>query len=224
MYTCPMHPGIPRAEPGRCPDCGLTLVAADGSALARASDRTPSAGDPLKTRFWISLIFTVPVLALAGPVRFIPADAFPEWVGYVPLAFGSAVFFYGGWLFFSGALAELRSRAPGRMTLVALALLALYLYGLSAVVRGADTLLWELSALATLMLLGQWLETKAVQAARAVLPDAAAHLPETAEIVRSRKAQVVAVSALIAGDMVLVQPGGVIPADGMVVVGSWTVD
>ena len=25
MYTCPMHPEVQQAEPGKCPKCGMTL-------------------------------------------------------------------------------------------------------------------------------------------------------------------------------------------------------
>jgi len=27
VYVCPMHPGVRQAQPGRCPTCGMNLVA-----------------------------------------------------------------------------------------------------------------------------------------------------------------------------------------------------
>jgi len=84
-----------------------------------------------RKRFWISLLLTLPILALspglwgmlglAAPLAF-RGDA------YVLFGFSSIVFFYGGWPFLKGFGEELRKRQPGMMTLIAVAISAAYFY------------------------------------------------------------------------------------------------
>src|SRR3712207_9282074 len=72
--------------------------------------------------FWIALILTIPVVVYAEMIQEIlgyRAPIFPgsEWIGPV---LGSIIFWYCGWVFLSGAVAELRNLQPGMMTLVSL--------------------------------------------------------------------------------------------------------
>jgi cation transport ATPase len=83
---------------------------------------------------------------------------------------------------------------------------------------------WELSSLITIMVLGHWLEMRAISQARGALNALAALLPDTAERVNGTEIQTVALSELHAGDVVLVRPGTRVPADGTVVEGSADVD
>jgi Cu2+-exporting ATPase len=79
---------------------------------------------------------------------------------------------------------------------------------------------WELTSLITIMLLGHWLEMRAIPQARGALNVLAALLPSTAERVKGADAETVPLSELRVGDIVLVRPGARLPADGVVVEGT----
>src|SRR2546430_6707746 len=83
---------------------------------------------------------------------------------------------------------------------------------------------WELASLITIMVLGHWLEMRAISQARGALNALAALLPDTAERVSGAETQTVSLSELRAGDVVLVRPGTRVPADGTVVEGAADVD
>src|SRR5438445_5951897 len=74
------------------------------------------------------------------------------------------------------------------------------------------------------MVLGHWLEMRAISQARGALNALAALLPDTAERVNGGKIQTVPLSELRVGDIVLVRPGTRVPADGTVVEGAADVD
>ena len=158
-------------------------------------------------KFWISLILAVPVV-LYREARFLS------------LILGSIVFFYGGWVFLAGAWREIRSRLPGMMTLIGIAISAAYIWSVYAVFAGAETLFWELTTLITIMLLGHWLEMRAISGAQGALKELSKLLPDTAEVIRGGQTTTVPLSELGKNDFVLVRPGAKIPADGTIIEGD----
>ncbi len=74
------------------------------------------------------------------------------------------------------------------------------------------------------MILGHWLEMRAISQARGALSALAALLPDTAERVSDTEIQTVPLSALRVGDVVLVRPGTRVPADATVAEGAADVD
>ncbi|MBI2611065.1 copper-translocating P-type ATPase [Candidatus Kaiserbacteria bacterium] len=174
-------------------------------------------------KFWVVLLLTLPILAYSDIFTIATGIETPRFEGveYVILALGSAVFFYGGWIFVKGAYGELRARLPGMMTLIALAITAAYSFSVFQVLRGSEeTLFWELSTLIAIMLLGHWIEMRAVQGAKGALKELAKLLPDVAEVVRGEASRVVPLSELREGDIVIVKPGSKVPADGKVVEGE----
>lgn len=173
-----------------------------------------------KRPFWISLILTIPVLIYADLIQKIFGYTAPAFPGsdYLGAVLGSVIYWYGGWVFLTGAVQELRSRAPGMMTLVALAITTAYLYSLTITfgIVGGMPFYWELATLVTIMLFGHWMEMRAVGSAQSALNELAKLLPDTAERIVNGSTETVAVSDLHAGDLVLVRPGASIPADGTV--------
>jgi P-type Cu2+ transporter len=180
-----------------------------------------------RDRFWVSLLLTVPVVVYSEMVQ--------EWLGFTPPQFpgsewvapvlGTAVFLYGGRPFLEGGLAELRSRQPGMMLLISLAILVAF--GASvATVFGAFELefWWELSLLIVIMLLGHWLEMRALGQASSALDALAALLPDEADLVTSDGTRTVPIGDLKVDDVVLVRPGGRVPADGVVAEGEAELD
>ncbi len=198
----------------------------NGKEIAAAKEADKRAGhspEALWKKFLICLVLTIPVLLYSGLFDDIFAWRPPSFAGspYLPLLLSTVVFFYGGWLFTRGAVNELRKRAPGMMVLVSLAVWAAYLFSVFETIRGGrDALFWELTTLITVMLLGHFLEMRAVQKAGGALRELAALLPETAEVVRDGKSEIIPLGRLREGDAAVVRPGGKIPADGVVVEGD----
>lgn len=222
-YVCPMHPNVRREIPGRCPECGMELVPVSKSADKHKGHRTAD----LLVKFLVSLILTVPVVAYSElPVQLLGKSA-PSFPGadLVSLVLASVVFFYGGWIFVLGAWREIRGRLPGMMTLISLAIVSAYLFSLYATFtgRGGD-LYWELASLITVMLLGHWLEMRAVSGTQGALKELSKLLPDTVEILRDGVPAAAPLSGLKVGDVFLVRPGGKIAADGLVENGSSEVD
>jgi P-type Cu2+ transporter len=173
-----------------------------------------------KRPFWISLILTIPILYYAHLFQELLGYTAPPFPGsaYLGLVLGSIVYWYGGWVFLTGAVSEIRARTPGMMTLVALAITTAYAYSVAitlGVVQGMD-FYWELATLVTIMLLGHWMELRAVGSAQSALNELARLLPDQAERIVDGRTETVAVRDLRAGDLVLVRPGASVPADGQV--------
>ena len=225
-YTCPMHPEIMRDTSGICPECGMSLVKAQSAKRKTqngAMDKhVGHSTEMFLKKFLVSLILTVPVVFYADVVQKIFGWSPPNFPGaaYLPLVFGSIVFFYGGWVFIASAYRELKARLPGMMTLIGLAISAAYLWSIYAVFAGVDALFWELTTLITIMLLGHWLEMRAVSGAQGALKELSKLLPDTAEVIRGGKTETVSLSELREGDMIFVRPGGKIPSDGIVIEGK----
>jgi len=181
-----------------------------------------------RQRFWVSLLLTLPILALSQEVLgfFGSPYRLPPWAGAASFALASAIYFYGGWPFLAGAMPELRRARPGMMTLVALAISVAYLYS-SAVVFGFDghVLFWELATLVDVMLLGHWLEMRSVMGASGALEKLVGLMPAEAHRLRADASiEDLPLSELVPGDRVLVRPGEKIPVDGVIREGNSSVN
>jgi Cu2+-exporting ATPase len=147
-------------------------------------------------------------------------------MGYAVFALSTFVFFYGGWPFLSGFYQEIRSRTPGMMTLIALAITVAYVYsGLVALGIQGKVFFWELASLIDIMLLGHWIEMRSVMAASGAMEELAKLVPgEAHRIKEDGSTENVPVSELQENDRVLVKPGEKIPADGEIVEGSSSIN
>jgi Cu2+-exporting ATPase len=152
----------------------------------------------------------------------------PPGTAWISPVLGTVVFFYGGWPFLSGAWSELRARQPGMMLLIALAITVAF--GASAAtsldIGGVDLdFWWELALLVVIMLLGHWLEMRALGNASSALDALAALLPDSAERIEDDGTVTsVGLDELEPGDLVLVRSGGRVPADGTVLEGRAELD
>jgi len=153
--------------------------------------------------------------------------AVPQFPGsrWVAPVLGTVVFVYGGWPFLEGGLAELGSRRPGMMLLISLAILVAFGASVATVFGVFDLeFWWELSLLIVVMLLGHWLEMRALGQASGALDALAALLPDEADLATPQGIRTVAIGELAVGDLVLVRPGGRVPADGVVLEGAAELD
>jgi len=180
-----------------------------------------------RDKFWLSLALTIPVVAWSTDVQHWLGYTAPSFPGskFIPAILGTVVFVYGGLVFIRGARGELADRKPGMMTLISLAIIVAFGTSLAATFGLFEIeVWWELASLITIMVLGHWLEMKAISQARGALNALAALLPDTAERVSGTVIQTVPIAELHLGDIVLVRPGTRVPADGTVVEGSADVD
>src|SRR5689334_9272478 len=173
-----------------------------------------------RNRFWISLLLTIPTLVwgemIPRALGFTPPDV-PA-ARWIPAIFGTAVFLVGGLVFLQGAWRELADRTPGMMTLISLAISVAFLFSV------AMPLWWEVASLVTIMLLGHWMEMRAITRAQGALHALSKLLPSVATRMENGRAVDVTIAHLRIGDLVLVRPGGSVPADGIVRDGGSTVD
>jgi Cu2+-exporting ATPase len=180
-----------------------------------------------RDKFWISLLLTLPTLVWGHMLQRAFGYTAPNFPGsqWLPAAFGTAVFVYGGWPFIQGALREFRDRVPGMMTLIALAISVAFIFSLAVAFGFPGMPLWEeLATLVTIMLLGHWIEMRSIMQAQGALKELAKLLPNDAVRVVGDQLETVPISALKEGDVVLVRPGARVPADGVVLDGSSSVD
>jgi P-type Cu2+ transporter len=180
-----------------------------------------------RDKFWLSLALTIPVVFWSTDVQHwlgYTAPSFPG-SGFIPAILGTVVFVYGGLVFIRGAWGELADHKPGMMTLISLAIIVAFGTSLAATFGLFEIdVWWELASLITIMILGHWLEMRAISQARGALNALAALLPDTAERVIGADTQSVQLSELRVDDIVLVRPGARVPADGTVVEGAADVD
>ena len=179
--------------------------------------------------FWIMLVLAVPTVGLSGMFAMIlgyPVPNFPGAVWVSPVL-GTVMYIWGGRPFLTGAVSEIRSRAPGMMLLIALAITVAFIssWGASLGVLGHELdFWWELALLVVIMLLGHWIEMRSLAQTTSALDSLAALLPDQAERVEGDVVVTVAPADLRVGDVVLIRPGGSVPADGRIVEGAAEID
>src|SRR5216683_5075505 len=180
-----------------------------------------------RDKFWLSFALTIPVVFWSTDVQHWLGYTAPSFPGsrFIPAIFGTVVFVYGGLVFIRGASSELADHTPGMMTLISLAIIVAFGTSLVATFGLFEIdVWWEVASLITIMILGHWLEMRAISQARGALNALAALLPDTAERVKGSDTESVPLSELRVGDIVLVRPGARVPADGTVVEGAADVD
>lgn len=244
-----MHLQVIKDEPGKCTLCGMDLVPIGSSKKETHSHHEHQHHDHKEhshhsenhnhhsdsgydkheghhthdflKRFWVSLIITVPILLLSQMIQ--------EWFGftvafpgdkYVLLALGTIIYIYGGMPFLKGIVGEIKAKAIGMMTLVAIAISVAYIYSVAVVLGlpGMD-FFWELATLIVIMLLGHWLEMRSTIAASKALQSLVALLPNDVTVERNGETIKIKLEDLKNGETIIIKPGEKIPADGTIVDG-----
>jgi Cu2+-exporting ATPase len=152
----------------------------------------------------------------------------PEFTGsdWIAPVLGVVIFIYGGRIFLTGGIAELKDRQPGMMALISLAISVAFITSALTTFDILDLeFWWELVLLIDIMLLGHWLEMRAIGQASDALSALASLLPDEAELVSGNgDIETVALAQVAEGDRLLVRPGGRIPVDGTIVQGEAELD
>ena len=178
--------------------------------------------EEFKRRFWISLLFTIPILLLSEMIQtwfqFVLKIPFQRQILFL---LSLIVYVYGGSPFLRGMIQEVEKHQPGMMTLISTAISVAFFYSTATVffIAGKD-FFWELATLIDVMLLGHWIEAKSVLGASRALEELVKIMPTAAHLLEDDEIVDVPVSELRVGNVVLVRPGEKIPSDGVVVGGE----
>jgi Cu2+-exporting ATPase len=178
-----------------------------------------------KDRFWLTLVLSVPVVYFSPMFGHLLGYMPPQFPGsaWIPPLLGTVIFLYGGQPFLTGGLKELKSRQPGMMLLIGMAISVAFAasWVTTLGIGGFDLdFWWELALLVAIMLLGHWIEMRALGSAQGALDALAALLPDEAERITDTGTETINVAELRAGDTVLVRSGARMPADGNVIDGQ----
>ena len=179
--------------------------------------------EDFKKRFWVTLILTIPILIFSPMIQMFFGY---EWLlpgnPYILFVLSSIVYFWGGLPFLKGFYEEVRSKNPGMMTLIAMAISVAYFYSTATVfgLKGVD-FFWELATLIDIMLLGHWIEMKSVLGASKALQLLVSMMPAEAHRVDEYgNVEDVKLDMLKINDTILIKPGEKVPADGIITEGS----
>lgn len=133
------------------------------------------------------------------------------------------LYIYGGKPFYMGSIDEFKEKAPGMMALVTLGISVSYFYSVYAVIARYVTgehvmdFFFEFSSLLLIMLLGHWIEMKAVGEAGDAQKALAELVPKDAHVVlEDDSIETRPVADLQVGDLIRVQAGENVPADGTI--------
>ncbi|MFT4470752.1 heavy metal translocating P-type ATPase [Arthrobacter sulfonylureivorans] len=179
-----------------------------------------------KNKFWLSLALSIPVVLFSPMFAMLLGYDIPEFPGaeWIPPVLGTVIFFYGGLPFLKGGLSELKARQPGMMLLIAMAITVAFAASWITTlgIGGFDLdFWWELALLIVIMLLGHWMEMRALGSAQGALDALAALLPDQADLVNDDgSVTTVPIGTLTAGNIVLVRSGARVPADGRIIDGE----
>ena len=189
-----------------------------GAAQAEQADRSALV---LRIRLLVAAALTAPLalLTIVEPVQF-------EGWEWVALALATPVVLWAGWPFHRAAALNARHGAASMDTLISIGTLAAYVWSAVVLVIGLDEHIYlEVAAVvATLILLGRYLEVRARRRAGAAIRALLEFGAKEARVLRNGEEVLVPVEQLQPGDVFVVRPGEKVATDGVVVDGASAVD
>ena len=234
-WTCPMHPQIVRDAPGSCPICGMALE----PRTVTLEERNPELDD-MSRRFWVSLVFSVPLflLGMSDLLPGMPAQhVLGKWLPWVELVLSTPVVLWAGWPLLQRGWASVVNRSLNMFTLIALGTGVAYVYSVVATFapgllpegvrqHGVVPVYFEPAAvIVSLVLMGQVLELRARAQTRGALKTLLGLAPKTARRVdKDGQERDVPLASVQPGDILRVRPGEKVPVDGVVIEGHSSVD
>ncbi|WP_194954608.1 heavy metal translocating P-type ATPase [Sphingopyxis solisilvae] len=236
IWTCPMHPEIQRPGPGSCPICGMALE----PVMPAAADGPSEEYRDMRRRFWVGLVFALPVLALemGGHVTGLHQFVGRQTSNWIQMLLATPVVLWAGWPFFERAWLSIRNKSFNMFTLIAMGTGVAWGYSMIAAItpdafpvafRAADgsvAVYFEAAAVITvLVLLGQLLELRARETTSGAIRVLLDLTPKRARRVGSDGSdEEIALDAVEVGDVLRIRPGEKVPVDGIVLEGRGTVD
>ena len=237
IYICPMDPEVRSDKPGACPKCGMAL---EPETITADEETNPELVD-MTRRFWVSVVFTVPLVVFAmsrhiGSLGWYSHDVL-RWAPWIELGLATPVVLWCGLPFFHRAWASIVNRSLNMFTLIGLGVAVAFLFSLVATIvpgvfppefrdaHGAVGVYFEAAAaIVTLVLLGQVMELRARSRTGAAIRALLGLAPKTARRIEGTSEKDVPLETVMPGDLLRVRPGEKIPCDGIVVEGTSNVD
>jgi Cu2+-exporting ATPase len=181
-----------------------------------------------KTRFFVSILITGPILILSPTIQGWFNFTIPDFPGYniVLFGLGTIIAVYGGWPFYKGAYESIQKGILGMMVLVSLAVSTGYLFSVAATFILEDTVdfYWEISTLVVFLLFGHWMEMRMTRRATGALQELVKLIPPTANLYQDGEITEIPTSHVKVGDILLIRPGEKIPIDGIIIEGKSSLD
>ncbi|MEK9148402.1 MAG: HAD-IC family P-type ATPase, partial [Patescibacteria group bacterium] len=246
VYTCPMHPEVRQSAPGRCPGCGMELVAKaaaeprrdEAREIAALSHRDHEAAmtspqmaktmeADMRRRFWISFFLSIPIV-LYSPLGLnyfklnLPS---PLPVNWLLLILTTPIVFWTGSIFLTGTYYSLRARKLNMAVLISTGVLAAYLFSvLLTFTVGGETFYEAAALLVTFVLFGHWMEMKSRRGTSEALRALFDLVPPQTRVIRNGKEITISSAEIIHGDIVVLRPGDKVPVDGEIIEGESAID
>jgi P-type Cu+ transporter len=234
-YTCPMHPEIVRSGPGSCPICGMAL---EPRTVTEIAEENPELRD-MSRRFWISLILTAPLLALAmGSMIWHEMMGEAHGLVWIEFALATPVVLWCGWPFFQRFWTSIVNRSLNMFTLIGLGTGVAYVYSVVAVIAPQlfpeslltmsgypDVYFEAAAAITSLVLLGQVMELRARSRTSAAIRALLDLTPKTARLISSDGSEKdIPLGEVKPGNRLRVRPGEKVPVDGVILEGRSSID
>ncbi|MEO8137387.1 MAG: heavy metal translocating P-type ATPase, partial [Betaproteobacteria bacterium] len=181
----------------------------------------------MRNRFWICLVFAVPIFVYSpmGKLFTPPAPPFGVSLNLWLFFLASAAILYPVWPFFVAAWRALKTRTLNMAVLIVLSVGTGYLFSVGATFFFKSEQFFEAAAvLLVFILLGHWLEMRARAGASSAIKALMNLTPAKAFVIRNGAEVEMATSEVVVGDIVVIRPGNKIPVDGTVEAGESLVD
>ena len=181
----------------------------------------------MRDRFLWSLLFTIPIFLYSPVIRVFLGIELPTPIPQNWLLFllTTPVVFKFGSIFHIGAYRALKNRTLNMMVLIAVGVLAAYIFSvLITLFVGGETFFEAAALLVTFVLFGHWMEMKSRKGTSEALRALFDLVPPQARVIRDGKEVVVSTAEVKVGDIVLIKPGDKIAVDGEVIEGETAID
>lgn len=237
FYVCPMHPEIKQDRPGSCPLCGMSL-----ERKIPVQEEENSELKKMTRRFWIGLLFTLPILGLVlldtfwreKIESFLPFQI-SAWMQAI---LATPVVLWCGFFFFQRGWQGIASLQLNMFSLIALGVGAAYIYSLIGAFfpslfpisfrQGGKWigLYFEAATVITLLvIIGQILELKARAKTSGAIKELMNLAPKVATLISENGTETtILLEEIKKGEVLRVKPGEKIPVDGVVIEGKSVID
>ncbi|MHB0964338.1 MAG: heavy metal translocating P-type ATPase [Gemmatimonadaceae bacterium] len=218
------HHAAGHAAPGAPP-----IMPADmADEMGHGSHDLPAMVRDMRNRFWICLVFTVPIFVYAPMGGFFkpPAPPFGLQLNLWLFLLASAAIVYPSWPFFVSAWRAVRKGTLGMAALVVLSVGTGYLFSVGATFffTAGGQFFEAVAVLLVFILLGHWLEMRARAGASSAITALMDLAPAKASVIRNGVEVEIPSAEVLAGETVVIRPGNKIPVDGTVLTGESLVD
>jgi Cu2+-exporting ATPase len=226
--SAPDDPAVAGHEGHSVPGAQPAMSADMAHEMGHGAKDLPAMVRDIRNRFWICLIFAVPIFFYAPMGSFFkpPAPPFGLELNLWLFFLASAAILYPSWPFFVSAWRALRTGTVSMAVLVVLSVGTGYLFsvGTTFFLKEGGQFFEAASVLLVFILLGHWLEMRARAGASSAIKALMNLTPAKASVIRNGSEVEVPTAEVLAGEIVVIRPGSKIPVDGMVETGESLVD